>query len=165
MKTNDYGSPQRRNRLYIIGIKKVIQKRKFHFPEQVLYRLSIDDILESKQKQKHFQTTKIKQELLRQKKKQFNIKSNDNWTIDLNASYFYSVPIQNESMCLLTTCSMIYLTKYNRYLTVRECLRLQGFPDDFNLISHNYKAYKQIGNSMSVNVLCFLFIEIFKSII
>ena len=60
---------------------------------------------------------------------------------------------------------MFYLVKYNRFLTVRECLRLQGFPDDFNLNSTPNKEYKQIGNSMSTNVLCHLYYEIFKSVL
>ena len=28
----------------------------------------------------------------------------------------------------------MYLTKYNRFLTERERLRLQGFPDEFELL-------------------------------
>ena len=58
-----------------------------------------------------------------------------------------------------------WFTRYNRFLTCREALRLQGFPDDFHLDSSPNKCYKQIGNSMSTNVLCHLYYEIFKSIL
>jgi site-specific DNA-cytosine methylase len=43
---------------------------------------------------------------------------------------------------------------------------LQGFPSDINMNNiPRSQLYKQAGNSMSVNVLSFLFNEIFKSII
>ena len=42
-----------------------------------------------------------------------------------------------------------------RKLTPRECLRLQGFPDDYVLpkVLSNAVLYKQIGNSVSVPVV------------
>lgn len=40
-----------------------------------------------------------------------------------------------------------------RKLSPRECARLQGFPEDF-IIHHNHlQAYKQFGNSVTINVL------------
>ena len=41
----------------------------------------------------------------------------------------------------------------NRKLTERECLRIMGFPDDYK-IGKGYQAYKQIGNSVVVPVIC-----------
>jgi len=52
----------------------------------------------------------------------------------------------------LTTTHPHYHTKYNRYLTPRECLNLQGFKD-FTQVVSNTQIYRQIGNSMSVNVI------------
>jgi DNA (cytosine-5)-methyltransferase 1 len=40
-----------------------------------------------------------------------------------------------------------------RKLTPREAARLQGFPDDFILHSNDDKAYHQLGNSVSINVV------------
>jgi len=39
-----------------------------------------------------------------------------------------------------------------RILTPRECARLQGFPDDFELPERDQLAYKQVGNAISVAV-------------
>jgi DNA (cytosine-5)-methyltransferase 1 len=41
-----------------------------------------------------------------------------------------------------------------RYLTPRECARLQSFPDDFKMHPSDHVAYKHLGNS--VNVRCVL---------
>ena len=39
--------------------------------------------------------------------------------------------------------------KEKRYITPKECLRLQSFPDDFKLLDDR-KSYKQLGNSVNV---------------
>lgn len=40
-----------------------------------------------------------------------------------------------------------------RYITPRECARLQSFPDDHILDTQDRFAYKQLGNSVNVNVV------------
>ncbi|WP_308255899.1 DNA cytosine methyltransferase [Geminocystis sp. GBBB08] len=44
-----------------------------------------------------------------------------------------------------------------RKLTPKECLRLQGFPEDFNFLIDNIVSrsnqYKQIGNTVSIPVV------------
>ena len=49
-----------------------------------------------------------------------------------------------------------------RKLSPRECARIQGFPDSFVLNSSDIQAYKQFGNSVSVNVLQYILQEISK---
>ena len=43
--------------------------------------------------------------------------------------------------------------KYKRYMTPRECARIQSFPDDFIIDDSDAQAYKQFGNSVNVNVV------------
>lgn len=50
-----------------------------------------------------------------------------------------------------------------RKLTPREYLRLQDFPDDFKIVVSDSQAYKQAGNSMSVNILEMIFNQIEKA--
>ncbi len=40
--------------------------------------------------------------------------------------------------------------KEKRYITPRECARLQSFPDSFQLLPSDKKSYKQLGNSVNV---------------
>ncbi|CAI2161456.1 10362_t:CDS:2 [Funneliformis geosporum] len=40
-----------------------------------------------------------------------------------------------------------------RKLTLRECARLQGFPDSFKLVCSNSQSYKQLGNSVCVPLI------------
>ena len=43
--------------------------------------------------------------------------------------------------------------KEKRYITPRECARLQSFPDDFILHENDNTAYKQFGNAVNVDVV------------
>jgi len=43
--------------------------------------------------------------------------------------------------------------KKKRYITPRECARLQSFPDDFILDENDKNAYKQFGNAVNVDVI------------
>lgn len=165
LRTSDYNIPQKRDRVYIIGIHKNFQHKQFNFPKPLKNTIKLDDILESKKRLRKTILSDNKLDIVNKKIEYYNIKKNESWAINLNASYPYATTVKDLSPCLVTTCNMVYLTKYNRFLTIKECLRLQGFPDDFELISSKNKAYKQIGNSMSVNILCFLFLEIFKTIL
>jgi DNA (cytosine-5)-methyltransferase 1 len=40
--------------------------------------------------------------------------------------------------------------KEKRYITPRECLRLQSFPEDFKLLENDKHSYKQLGNCVNV---------------
>jgi site-specific DNA-cytosine methylase len=53
----------------------------------------------------------------------------------------------------LSGCKYMYHTTYKRYLLPKECLLLQGFSSDFINVVGDVELCKQIGNSMSVNVL------------
>ena len=47
----------------------------------------------------------------------------------------------------------VYHNHRVRRITPREAARLQGFPDNFSLHSNDDKAYHQMGNSVSINVV------------
>lgn len=52
--------------------------------------------------------------------------------------------------------------KYKRRLTVRECARLQSFPENFICDEIDQQAYKQFGNSVNVEVLKQIFEKLIK---
>uniref|UniRef100_A0A6C0EV49 DNA (cytosine-5-)-methyltransferase n=1 Tax=viral metagenome TaxID=1070528 RepID=A0A6C0EV49_9ZZZZ len=49
--------------------------------------------------------------------------------------------------------------KEKRYITPRECARLQSFPDDFILHKKDNIAYKQLGNAVNVKVVHYVINE------
>ena len=52
--------------------------------------------------------------------------------------------------------------KLKRRITPREASRLQSFPENFILNENEHLAYKQLGNSVNVNILKFLTEQLFK---
>lgn len=54
------------------------------------------------------------------------------------------------------------LATENRKLTVRECLRLQGFPESYKMKDNYSQSYKQIGNSVTVPVIKLIAKEMVK---
>ena len=52
-----------------------------------------------------------------------------------------------------------------RRLHPRECARLMGFPDSYKMSPNRNQAYKQFGNSVVIDVLQYIAIEIGKSLL
>ena len=62
-------------------------------------------------------------------------------------------------MCFPKT--VLYLiNKRVRKLSPRECARLQGFPDSFIIDDSPSQAYKQFGNSLAIDVVQKILIEV-----
>jgi DNA (cytosine-5)-methyltransferase 1 len=55
-----------------------------------------------------------------------------------------------------------YINGKIRRLTPRECARVQGFDEDFKINKNSSQAYKQFGNSVSINVLQRIMMEVQK---
>jgi DNA (cytosine-5)-methyltransferase 1 len=153
LNTKNYGIPQNRERIFIIGIRKDVQKENTHYttPEKLPMR-DLDDFILDKQ----IYNTPICKSLQKNLDK---INYTKNCIITPFTYYF---PIKHVSPTLTTKCAHFYLTSYNRKINIKEALLLQGFPINFIQVISNTQMFKQIGNSMSVNVLKVLFQKIFN---
>ena len=54
---------------------------------------------------------------------------------------------------LVAMSNIPIIAKLKRYLTPRECARLQSFPDSYKLCPNDNIAYKQLGNSINIECL------------
>ena len=95
-----------------------------------------------------------------------------NYVLATGTKDFYSKPETDLEIArpLLSTMSKMhragvdnYITRGERLrkLTPRECLRLMGFPDDFNIVVSDTQMYKQAGNSIVVDVLINILLSIY----
>jgi len=141
LNTRDYGIPHNRPRLYIVGTKKEFEWPKLLPLEDVKTYIDTDDNKRYKTTERHegifgrLKHGKIFIELA------FGVSGTREY---INAS--------NYSSCITTKGSMWCVPKH-RYANTTELARLQGFPDSFNQVVSNTQMKKQIGNSMSVNVV------------
>lgn len=159
LNAKDYGVPQNRERIFIIGIRDDADNN-FTFPKKQHLTKKLKDILEDDVNEKHYLSSKMLEDL------KYNGKTKG-IIADLNKGGERGVVYSENSeimSCLTATdykqpkqIEVIIKTskkKVIRRLTPRECFRLMDFPDHFKIDTvSNSQAYKQAGNSIVVNVL------------
>ena len=153
LNTKDYGIPQNRERVFIVGFKD--KNHDFKFPKPVKLEKKISDFLETK----HSQNLEIKGVAQRGR-------------VDNKNEYKKQTEIRKDNLINTIikdqTTSMIKIGNNIRKFSPLEALRFQGFPDQFyynckhNGIS-NTQIYNQAGNSITVNVMSALINEILKN--
>ncbi|CAM5221016.1 IS1595 family transposase ISCco3 [Ureibacillus acetophenoni] len=156
----DFGVPQIRNRLFIICIRKDILEEipSNIFPEATslnLDKINLRSILESNVDPKYYLSHKILPTILSHGSGNYYSKSE----IDLEIAR----PLTATMAKMHRANQDNYVTDPNplaekagktsiRRLTPRECARLQGFPESYDIIVSDTQAYKQFGNAVTVNV-------------
>lgn len=161
LNTKEFCIPQNRPRVYFVGVLKECDKG-FSFPDPVhCSSVKIDDFLEKKKLPKSV-LTKAQTIVLAQRME--NKDKRNHYIINLGVSTTggFGSAMKNISPCLLSSHRYYYSTKKKRFLSVTEWMSLQGF--DSKLIDPQHLSYKQLGNTMSVNVLAFLFQNIFRNV-
>ena len=147
LNTLDFGLPQKRERIYIVGFSDNIP---FYFPESINTYRSLSELLENDQdvEPSYFLSDALKQKRLAALKKAPPTPSIWHENIGGNVS---ALPY---SCALRAGGSYNYLVVNGvRRLTGREMLRLQGFPDDFKINIPYSQVRKVAGNSVSVPVI------------
>lgn len=169
LNSKDYGIPQNRERIYIVGFKKEISSFEFPLPLNIV--VDFNDILENNVKGHDLSPTALKH-----LKKHYSLflekKSlNNNYPVFATEIRPSRCSIRNDGCSPCLTAKMgtggnnvPVLVNENRKLTVRECLRLQGFPETFKIKDNYSQSYKQIGNSVTVPVIKLIAKEIIKYI-
>jgi len=149
--------PQHRERIYIVGFR---EPRMFEFPELYDLRPRISDILEKNVDEKYTLTDHL-WEYLQNYARKHRAKGNgfgyglvdlDGISRTLSARYY-----KDGAEILIPQPG-----KNPRRLTPRECARLMGFPESFQIVVSDTRAYKQFGNSVVVPVIEAIAKEIVK---
>jgi len=151
--TKDYGIPQNRERLYVVGIRQDVQIDEFRKPQSLPMR-PLDEFIVDKRINKLRTRDKV---LI---KNIAVVKNTQNRVNAIVTPFTYFYPLIHVSPTLTTRCASFVHTIYNRTLSAQECLSLQGFNDTFNVVVSKSQICKQAGNSMSVNVIKIILQEI-----
>lgn len=162
-KAKDFGVPQNRERIYIVGFNKklVSNYNKFKFPNPTNIPTKVGDILEKNVNEKYTISDNLwnghQRRKLEHKEKGngfgyslFN--ENSPYTNTISARYY-----KDGSEILIEQKG-----QNPRKLTPREAARLQGFPENFIIPVSDTQSYKQFGNSVAVPVINAIATEILK---
>lgn len=183
LNAKDYGVPQNRQRIFVVGFKD--QNIDFKFPEKQNLKYTMADFLIGKVDanysanvpnfltnknhlykglipfseklvgDKYYLSDKVKKIILATEAK--TMKFNPTINTDVAKTLLASM----HKMHRANVDNYVTVEGRIRRLTPRECLRLMGFPDTFQQVVSDSQCYKQAGNSIVVNIL----IELIKELI
>jgi DNA (cytosine-5)-methyltransferase 1 len=154
----DYGIPQKRERIYIVGFKDKIQ---FEFPKPLGFYRPLSEFLE---KDEDVPANYFISENLKQKRFQA-VKGTPPYPSIWHENIGGNISALPYSCALRAGGSYNYLVVNGvRRLTGREMLRLQGFPDDFVINIPYSQVRKVAGNSVTVSVIKSIAYEIIKAL-
>ncbi len=140
----DFGLPQKRERVFIVGNNKKIL---FQFPQGGYQMKPLSEILEESVPTKYYVSESMRQK----RRSSHESKFYPSIWHENKAGHISSYPY---SCALRANASYNYLlVNGERRLTPREQLRLQGFPDWFMPISNDSEIRKQTGNAVAVPVV------------
>ncbi|GAC1636523.1 MAG: DNA cytosine methyltransferase [Ktedonobacteraceae bacterium] len=141
----DYGTPQKRERVFIVGFLDSVSHT---WPQRPAKVRTLDDILEKNVDDFYYASQKIRANRLAKRDKIL-----DHRTIwhENKGGHISAYPY---SCALRAGASYNYLlVDGERRLTEREMLRLQGFPDTYKIVCNYGVMRKLTGNSVAVPVV------------
>lgn len=160
LNTCEYGNlPQNRERIFIVGFLNKKDCENFKWPNKIALTKTIDKVVD-------WDAEVDKKYLYGSEKKCYELLKKN--ITETNTIYQYRrvyVRANKGGVCPTLTANMgmgghnvpLIINNQNkiRKLLPIECLKLQGFPDDFIIPSElcDSRVYKQAGNAVSVNVV------------
>lgn len=150
--SKNFGVPQHRERLYIVGF--LDHSIEFRFPKSRRITHPLKTILEHDVEELHYLSEKYYKGLLNHRQR--HAKSGNGFGCAILDIEGVSNTIVAGNMGRERNLIKDKPNSKNRWgirrLTVRECARLQGFPERFRFPVPTTRAYQQIGNAVTVTV-------------
>ena len=187
LNASDYGIPQTRRRIFVVGIRNDIECKTFEYPKPTGCKFTMQDFLEENCApgcftynmdgsiriiKKPGSQDHINRFVLTPKVRDYVLASG---TKNFRTSTKTDMPI---ARTLLKTMTQHHRAGVDNYITVgmdsegkkvlraltdRECLRLMGYSDDFHIVVSPMQIYRQAGNSIVVDVMMAVLKELIKT--
>lgn len=160
----DFGVPQHRERIYIVGFRNDLGINSFSYPKPLGKKVCFADIKEENEvSAKYYISTKYLETLKAHKQRHISKGNGFGYEIitdDKCANAIVVGGMGKERNLVIDHRLTDYTPVTNikgeinkegiRRMTPREWARLQGFPDNFKIEVADASAYKQFGNSVAV---------------
>lgn len=180
LNSSHFGVPQNRQRIFIIGVKKSYKSKNFIFPQPTYEEIFLEDILEEKVPEHFFvdrKDVKFKENNLLNEEDLFDKRkylrpirigtiSKGGQGERIYSPKGHSITLSAYGGGIAGKTGAYLIDNRVRQLSPRECLRVQGFPEDYFFPEGITKSqiYKMCGNSVSVPVIEKIFKKIQEDI-
>ncbi|MFN8348255.1 MAG: DNA cytosine methyltransferase [Spirosomataceae bacterium] len=164
MNAKDFGVPQNRERIFIVGFRKDLGVSSFVYPEASKMPVAFEDVKEAEPVSvKYYLSTQYLSTLVNHKLRHENKGNGFGYEVIADDGIANAIVVGGMGR----ERNLVYddrLTNFIpetrikgevnregiRKMTPREWARLQGFPDEFRIVVADASAYKQFGNSVAV---------------
>ncbi|NCO76230.1 MAG: DNA (cytosine-5-)-methyltransferase [Cyanobacteria bacterium] len=175
LNASNFGVPQKRERIYILGFRKDLRVKNFTFPEcngkpTKLIDFCLDDS-ETKEFIINRHDIKFKEDIdlipnifghYPQKPIRIGTINKGGQGERIYHQWGHAITLSAYGGGVGAKTGIYLINGKIRKLAPRECARITGFPDDFIINNSKNIAYKQFGNSIVVNVLKSIIQNVFE---
>lgn len=167
----DYGIPQKRERIYIVCFRKDIDNKKFTFPTKSKLEKHVIDFLEENPDVTIYNEKKYPIIYNGKLDNEFSNKMIRLGIVNKGGQGERIYSIKGIAATLSAYGGGVFaktggylVNGIVRRLSPRECARIMGYPDTYKITNNKTEAYKQFGNSVVIDVLQYIVLEITKTI-
>lgn len=167
----DYGIPQKRERIYMVCFRKDLEITDFSYPNSFeLNRFVEDFLLEDENLVKDLYVERedivyngVQDSSYSKKSIRLGIVNKGGQGERIYSTKGTAITLSAYGGGVFAKTGGYLINGKPRKLHPRECARIMGYPDSYKLCQSNSQAYKQFGNSVVIDVLQHIAVEIGKS--
>ncbi|MBS5112728.1 MAG: DNA (cytosine-5-)-methyltransferase [Coprobacillus cateniformis] len=174
LNSKDFGIPQNRNRVFVVGFKNQKYYERFTPPKTKTLKFTLQDFLIESCDEGYFDYNNYKKKAGIVNEKYFLSEKVLKHVMSVGTKNYITKPAIDLKIArpLLATMHKMHRAGVDNYVTVdgrirrltpRECLRLMGYGDKFKQNVSDTQMYKQAGNSIVVQIFESLVTEIIKT--
>ncbi len=168
----NYGIPQKRERIYMVCFRKDLGINEFEYPKPIPLTKHVEDFILDEEKL--VSNLYVSRPDIKYTKKDIVNATNASVRLGIinkggQGERIYStkgiaITLSANGGGVFAKTGGYLINGKPRKLHQRECARLMGFPDSYIMAKSKVQAYKQFGNSVVVDVLQYIAIEIGKKL-
>ncbi len=164
----DYGIPQKRERIYMVCFRKDLGINEFIYPKKIkLVRHVEDFLLQDEEQVKHLyiyrsdvKFNSTKDDTYSNKSIRLGIVNKGGQGERIYSTKGIAITLSAYGGGVFAKTGGYLINGKTRRLHPRECARIMGYPDTYKLAKNANQAYKQLGNSVVIDVLQFIACQI-----
>lgn len=164
----NFGIPQKRERIYIVCFRNDLSIKNFDFPKSIKLEKYVEDYLITEEElvknlyidREDIYYNTIEDNQYSNKTIRLGIVNKGGQGERIYSTKGIAITFSANGGGVFSKTGGYLVNGKPRKLHPRECARLMGYPDSYKISESNNQAYKQLGNSVVIDVLQYISIEI-----